>query len=188
VKHLFSLHEPSKGSVGIACVYLSHKDKENQNLQELLLSILKQLIQRRKAVTEKVIHTYKRYKGGKTRPPKDEILEMLQCEVGSLMDTFVVVDALDECSHQVRVALCKELENLQPKIHLLVTSRRLEIIADMLKGSETLEISAHPQDVRAFIEAQIEDPKNYRLKDLVKQEPKLKKEIEDTVVDTAKGM
>jgi hypothetical protein len=187
VKHLFSLHEPSKGSVGIACVYLSHK--ENQSLEKLLRSILRQLIQCREAVTEKVIHTYKGgHKGGKTEPSRDEILEMLQCEVGSLMDTFVVVDALDECSHKIRVELCKELENLQPKIHLLVTSRKLGIIADILKGSETLEISAHPQDVRAFIEAQIEDPENYRLKGLVKQEPKLRKDIEDTVIKTANGM
>lgn len=104
------------------------------------------------------------------------------------MDTFIIVDALDECPHGMMFALLNELEKLQPKIHLLVTSRYLEIIAERLERSVKLEISAQSQDLQAFIKARIADPENYRLRDFVKLRPKLQKEIEDAVITTANGM
>jgi hypothetical protein len=187
VEYLLGLHEPSKGNIGVACVYLSYQEK-NRTIDELLLSILKQLIQPRKVISETVINTYKYYQNGKTPPSKDKILEMLRCEVDSSTDAFVVVDALDECSHEVRENLLSDLEKLKPKIHLLVTSRYFEIIADRLKESAKLEISARPQDIRAFIKAEIDGPENYRLKKFVEKDSRLLKKIEDNVVDTAKGM
>lgn len=186
MEYLLGFYEQAEASVGIACVYINHK--EDQTLDKLLLSILKQLIQRRKVISEIVIDAHKTYINDKARPSTEKVLEMLRHEVNSFSDTFVIVDALDECSHGVRVALLKELGRLQPQIHLMVTSRNFEIIADMLKDSVKLDISAQAEDIRAFIKAQIDDPENYRLKDFVRLQPKLQKEIEDEVITTANGM
>ena len=185
MEYLFSCHKPSKGCVGIACVYLSHET--DHTVEKHLLSVLRQLIQLRKVTSETVMTTFKCREDGKT-PPKDKILEMLQCEVEGVTDTFIVVDALDECSPEVREGLLNDLEKLQPKIHLLVTSRYNTKIANLLKGSVKLEISAQPQDIRMFIKAQINEPENFRLKRLVNKTPKLLKEIEDAVINTANGM
>lgn len=186
VEHLFSLYERARGDVGIACIYLSYQ--EAQCLDNLLLSIIRQLLQCRQVISETVIRAHEYCQSGKTRPSKVHILDMLKFEIDNFADTFIVVDALDECPHGVRIAFLDELEKLHPKIHLLVTSRYFEIIADRLEGSVTLEISAHSEDVRAFIKAQIEDPENYRLKEFVKLQPKLQKEIVDAVIATANGM
>lgn len=187
MEHLFGLHKASAGSIGIVCVYLSHK-AENQTLEILLRSIVKQLIQRRKSISKKTIDTHISCEDGKISPSKDQLIELLRWEVDNLKDTFVVVDALDECSHGVRVALLDELEKLQPKIHLLVTSRDFGTISDRLEGSVKLEIRAQPQDIQAFIRAQIDDPENYRLQDFIKLEPKLLQELEKVIINTANGM
>jgi len=171
VKHLFESKKDSEGKVGIACIYLSYKE-EDQTIEKLLLSIIKQLIQCRKSISKKVIDTYERCEDGGIRPSKDEIVEMLQCEVDIFVDAYIVVDALDECTHGVRVSLLDELEKIQPKIHLLVTSRRLGIITERLKLSVTLEITAKPEDIRAFISAHIDDPNNYRREELCQKEAK----------------
>lgn len=51
-----------------------------------------------------------------------------------------VVDALDECNETLRWDLIKKLEQLQPKLRLLITSRYFESIAEELKGYERFEI------------------------------------------------
>jgi hypothetical protein len=173
--------------VGIACVYLSHK-AANQTLEMLLRSILKQFTQRRQVISERTSDAHSRCEGGRIPPSKDELIELLQCEVDDFTDTFVVIDALDECSFGVWVTLLDQLEKLQSKIHLLVTSRNFATISDRLKDSVTLEIRAQPQDIRAFIEAQIDDPENRRLKKMVSEEPKLRREIEKVIIRTANGM
>ena len=186
MEHLINLHEKSTENIGVACVYLSHK--EPQHLGNLLLSIIRQLTQRRRAISEELINTYEDCEDGKSRPGTGKIIEALQYEVDSFEETFIVVDALDECSDGVRFALLDELEKFKLKVHLLVTSRFLDIIADRLENSVKLEISAQPQDIKAFIRAQIDEPENYRLQRMTKSDSKLQKKIEDTVIATAKGM
>ena len=54
-------------------------------------------------------------------------------EISKLYErVYIILDALDECSDEMRSALIEKLQELGSQIHLLMTSRFLESINDEL--------------------------------------------------------
>jgi len=95
------------------------------------------------------------------------------------------VDALDECTDDAtRTALLTTLKDLP--INLFVTSRYSLTIEEKFDGVKRLDIRAHDDDVRRYVEKRIfrED----RLARHVKADPSLQDDIVNKVVDSAKGM
>ena len=95
------------------------------------------------------------------------------------------MDALDECTDDAtRTALLTTLKDLP--INLFVTSRYSLTIEEKFDGVKRLDIRAHDDDVRRYVEKRIfrED----RLARHVKADPSLQDDIVNKVVDSAKGM
>jgi hypothetical protein len=67
-----------------------------QKPTDLLLSLLKQLLQERPSVPESVKILYERHNDKRTRPSFDEISKVLLSIVVDYSRTFIVIDALDE--------------------------------------------------------------------------------------------
>ena len=81
---------------------------------------------------------------------------MLKRELDSYERVYILVDALDECvDDAAREMLVEQLHNLQPKINLMVTSRPSEHVARMFEGNIEQKISAHPADLRTYVESRI---------------------------------
>lgn len=101
---------------------------------------------------------------------------------------FVIVDALDECSttNDTKTLLLEEIQNLQPNMSLLVTSRPTENLGDELMVSAILEIGADDQDIRSFVNSRIQKERRLRLH--VLSDANLQKTIVQTIVEGAKGM
>jgi hypothetical protein len=77
---------------------------------------------------------------------------------------------------------------LQPKLHLLITSRP-QISADIERNfvdAARLDIYANPEDIKMYLEGRIN--KEVRLKNNVEEDPTLKDEIIETIVKKAEGM
>jgi len=123
-----------------------------------------------------------------TRPTLSEYADLLQSEVRRFSKVFIVIDALDECSESngTRDNFLAEIRKLQPTIHLLVTSRHIEIIERAFKNAARLEIRASDEDVRKYLEGRIaSEPQLVRH---VEKDSTLQDTIINAIVEKAKGM
>ena len=134
-------------------------------------------------VYDDVKSRYKDHLGKGIRPTCQQILEALKSATGMFSKTFVVVDALDECSKETRAELLIALQHLSSTVSLLVTSR------DPAQGFHAishLDIQADGQDVRRYIEGRL--PRVRFLKIHVDSDPALQEDIVKAIVGNVKGM
>jgi hypothetical protein len=146
-------------------------------------SLLRQLAQSHPTISKTVDQFYSSHK--LRHPTLYEFKEALQIEIRSYSKVFVVVDALDECvDDETRMVLLTALKDLP--VNLFVTSRYSLTTERKFDGAERLDIRAHDNDVRRYVENRIlcED----RLARHVKADPSLQDDIINKVVDSAKGM
>ncbi|KAI9859761.1 MAG: hypothetical protein M1813_006478 [Trichoglossum hirsutum] len=177
--------EHSKCSIGIAVIYLKYNDPE-QTLDNLLGSLLRQLVQESEAIPPALLELYEHHRDRNTSPSPDEISETLSSAIENFGEVFFVVDGLDECSDDLRWELVEQLQRFQPKLHLLITSRYLDSIDEELQGFERFEVTANRADIELFIDHQI--LKNRNLRKIVGKSSSLRTDIKDAVVKTAEGM
>jgi len=158
VKELSSRFSTDPG-VGIAYLYCNFRQKHEQKAQDLLTSLLKQLSQERSTLPDSVKSLYDKHKEKQTRPSLDEISRTLQSVVGTYTRVIIIVDALDECqvSNGCRKMFLSEISSLQTKTgaNLFATSRFIPDIAEKFNGSIKLEIRAHDDDVRQYLDGRI---------------------------------
>ena len=123
------LCDKAKGqNIAVACFYVDFAAREEQSPTSMLGSLLKQIVAGLERIPEEIRETFQDHKkviGGRgLRVP--EIVKMLQT-VTSLQQTFICVDALDECveSYQSEVldSLREILEN-SSTTRIFLTARR----------------------------------------------------------------
>ena len=172
--------------VAIVVLYLKYNDPE-QTLENLLASIVKQLAQ------ETFIHVppflldlYERHNDRNTPLSLTEILEVLDVCATNHSKMFFIVDALDECSDEVRWALVQKIRSLGPRMRLLITSRPLDSIDQELEGFARLDIKADKADLELYIDHHI--TKSRHLQRTVHKSPALLGDIKEAVVKTAEHM
>jgi hypothetical protein len=172
--------------VGLAFIYFNYK--EQQTLSDVLGSLLKQLIRRAKRMSNEIRTLHERCDNGKRRPTSRELSTLLQSESGYLSSFFVVVDALDECPYVDDTASKFLLELQKVGISLLVTSRsHLEsVVQQLLPGAIRLEIRAHDEDIKKYLDEQIKKKNSLRI--LVGDNTELGETIKNNVTEKAKGM
>lgn len=169
-------------TVGIAYVYCDFRRKKEQKINDLLLSLLKQLAQSR-PLPESVRALYDRHSERQERPSLNEISKTLHSSAVLYSKVFIIVDALDELSGGCIATFLREIFNLQIncRVHLFATSRSIPDIMERFKGSMTLEIRAHDEDVRNYLESQIYQSESSFLQ-------KYHNEIRDEITDVVDGM
>lgn len=173
--------------VGIACIYCSYGERQEQTATNLIASLVQQLIQRRRIVPNSIANVYTRHVHTQTRPSLREWSDLLQYEVGSFSKVFVVIDALDECpeNNGTRESFIAEIKKLRPSIHLLVTSRDIASIEREFEKAARLDILANDEDIRRYLGGRIE---RGRLKLHLRADPMLQDVIVNTLVGKARGM
>src|ERR1700733_13617108 len=87
----------SDATIGIAYVYCNFRRKDEQKIDDLLASLLKQLAQSQVSLPGSVKDLFGRHKKGRTRPSSYDISRALQSVAGLYSRVFIIVDALDEC-------------------------------------------------------------------------------------------
>lgn len=187
IDHLRQQKSQSSDSagVGIAMIYLKYNDK-GQSLNNLLASLLVQLIQEQTPLSGTVRRLYESYGDYGTNPSLKDISDALSEALDLYTEVFFVVDALDECNDETRWGLVEKLRELLPKARLLILSRFRGDIDEELTEFKRLEIKASKADVEIFIDAQIEQ--NVNLRRIIQKSPSLRGDIKEGVVKTAKEM
>jgi hypothetical protein len=146
-------------TVSIAYIYCNFQRKDEQKIDDLLASLLKQLAQGQSSLPDSVKDLYDRHKVKRTQPSLDETIRSLHSVAAMYSRVFIVVDALDECqvSDNCQSRFLSEIFNLQVKYgtNIFATSRFIPGITKKFNGSTLLEIRAHDVDVRKYLDSHI---------------------------------
>ena len=172
--------------IAIAYLYCNFKQRDEQNIRDLLTSLLKQLCQEMSTLPESVKEFYNHHKSSSIRPRPDQFSQVL-CSVASMYSrVFIVIDALDECDSKddCRARLLEEMLKLRIKarVNLFATSRPTEVPQCFEEGP-SLEIRATEEDVRKYLRGNFP-----RLPKFVGQNVQLQHDIENVISARAQGM
>ena len=172
-------------SVGIAYIYCNFRQQQEQKPEDLLASLLKQLVQEQPLIPEKVKSFYELHKNKRTRPSLDEISQVLHFVVADYSRAFIIIDALDECqvSDGGRRRLLSEILNLQDKTgaSFYATSRFIPEIRKEFEGNVSLKIRASNKDVRRYLDIS-------QLPSFVLRSPDLQEEVKTEIIKAVDGM
>jgi hypothetical protein len=170
-------------SIGIAYLYCNFRRQHEQKPEDLIASLLKQLLQELSFVPESVRILYNK----PTRPSLDEISKTLHSIITNFSKVYIVVDALDECqlSGRYRSKFLSNIFSLQAKstTKLFTTSRPIPDIEKEFKGCLSKEILASNEDVERYLDGHMSQLPAYVL-----SKPNLQKEIKTEIVKAVKGM
>lgn len=174
--------------VATVCIYCNYKEHKEQDAQSLIASILKQLVQDCKVVSEDLKTQFKPHLKREAHLPPEDLTRVLHVEITRRHRVFLVVDALDECTEEsnTRAELLDELKSLPENVNLLVTSRRISAIMNEFEGAESLEIYANDKDTTKYILGRIQ--REHRLARHVKADPGLEQVIVNGIISKAHGM
>ncbi|KAI2725507.1 hypothetical protein CBS147330_8187 [Penicillium roqueforti] len=170
--------------VGIAYIYCNFNRRDEQKAEDLLSNLLKQLSQQRTPLPDAVKDLYKRCKTTSTHPRFDAISNALHSVVSTYSDVFIVIDALDECEKICRTKILDELTKFRAGAgaNVFATSRPTDI-DDLFKGGGFLEIRAHEDDVRRYLDGNM-----FRLPGFVSRNTTLQDEIMTVISGHVQGM
>ncbi|KAG8526588.1 uncharacterized protein KY384_008789 [Bacidia gigantensis] len=173
--------------IGVAYVYCNYKEQNKQTLGNLLASVWRQIFQYETVDNSEVRQLYEKHVNKGTRPKVKDIARILSQEIDRYENVYLFVDALDECTNEeTRETFIRQLQELQPRICLIVTSRFSDSIARAFKEAPVLEICANRADVQAYVMGRI--ARSGRLARYVNSDEMLKKDIERNVVENADKM
>ncbi|KAJ7108251.1 ankyrin repeat-containing domain protein [Mycena epipterygia] len=180
------LRVESLNDIGVACVYLNHKETEVQTPVNLLAALWKQLVIG-KTLSSAVHALYQQHHERDTRPSLDEILNLLQSAMAQHSRTYFIVDALDEYPEDQRDVLLRYLSLLsRPTTSLMITSRPHVTLDPFLPNVQMMEIYATEDDILQYVDMHIQQsPRLFRH---IKAHPELQEEICSKIINNVEGM
>ncbi|KAJ6485270.1 ankyrin repeat-containing domain protein [Mycena vulgaris] len=185
VDHLSAAFRNNK-DIGVACIYLNHKEADQQPPPKLLAGVWRQLVLNRDIgfIAESL---YKQHREKGTVPSLEEVANVLSSSLKEFSQVFIIVDAMDEYPEFQREILLQQLAVMGSNVNLMITSRpNISPEPSSFPNLETLDIQAAPEDIQAYINAQIK--LSPRLSKHIRKKPVLREEILKKTMDTVDGM
>jgi ankyrin repeat protein len=181
-------HITNQKAIGIAYVYCSYKETERENVRNLISSILQQLLSQRSTDAFEILDVYQKHIKSKTRPTLREFSDLLQIAIRRFSRTYVVVDALDECTDidENRETFVSELTSLLPGISLFIVSRHLPHLERRLEMASRIELKASDEDIMAYVRERMAI--SQRLRGHLEKDPGLLQTIVTKITSKVKGM
>lgn len=134
-------------TVIVAYLYCNFRQRQEQRLESLLASLLKQLVQGHPSIPNSVEKLYNRHQNKGTQPTAEEISRTLSDIAADFSRVFILVDALDECqiAESSLVKFVSEILALQSRhnVSLFATSRYSPRLASAFGGSLKQDIRAN---------------------------------------------
>ncbi|KAK6349927.1 hypothetical protein TWF696_006186 [Orbilia brochopaga] len=178
-------------TVGIAYVYCNFKRSYEQKFDDLLKSLLKQLAEQcQHSLPSSVKELHNKHRPRRTQPSYEEIVQAIRSVIKTYSRVFVIIDAVDEYPvSNGRLKFLSELFHLHDKYgaNIFATSRFIPEITETFKRSTTLEssaileIRAHDEDIRKYLDEQISQTGD----DLFE---KYREHIKNEITNAARGM
>jgi Cdc6-like AAA superfamily ATPase len=174
---------------GKAYIYCNYKREETQTVENLLKTMLRQLLQSRPLLPESVKSLYDEQKSRQTQPTLEEIRRLLRSTVASYPRVFIVIDALDECigPDDCRSRYLQEIQELQKvyAVNVLATSRPLPEVRKMppFKNSPLVQLQALDEDIQVYLDYRIS-----KFPSFVQLDIDLQRAIKDKIHGIVNGM
>jgi NACHT domain len=169
--------------------YFDFSDSKKQEVAGLLRSLLAQLASRDLKTLKEIERLYNQNSCGKQQPDKKSLLSILLSVLRSPLRTYLIIDALDECSQRGEMLrmLSDIYRHCSEEVNVLVTSRKerdIELVLDRLASSSIgIQQTVVDADIRIHLKTcLVEDAKLKRWPSAVKEE------MEDALVRGAHGM
>ena len=186
------LQELFKGEdIAVACIFCNYQERSTQSLEELVASVLKQIIQNRPSVLKSIKEFYEEFCGQQWHPRLNNLIDALRLEIQTYSKVFIILDALDECQEDYQWGLITKLESISSKVYLMVTSHLLDLIKQKFPGACRMDINAEDGDVRKYIESRIRHGQTNNeilLGKMAQENPGLEDGIVEKIVANAGGM
>jgi Cdc6-like AAA superfamily ATPase len=174
-------------NIGVAYLFCNYNAQADQSAPSLFAALLKQLVLSRPDIAAPVTHIYDHHLKQGSRPSLDDIFGALQSVCSNHATVYIVVDALDECSDKdgARGRLIDKLRELQARtdVRLMCTSRFIPEIMQKFCSDTRLDVRASEEDARRFIVDQMP-----RLPNCIQRDDKLKRDVENKIVEAVDGM
>ena len=177
---------PVQDPVSVTALYCNFKDEHIQTPENMLAALCLQLVDNSETPPESIESLYRDHGNKRTRPTIKEILIVLHELLKQPKSTYVIVDALDECSAEVRSFLVRELKALRTKIRLLATTRPIDKIVEEFQDGLIVDISAREDDLSRYIESRIAS--SGKLSNLLRGHITLATDIKERIISKASGM
>jgi len=153
-----------EGGAAVACFYFDFADSEEQSPTAILGSVLKQVVGGLDEVPEIIVEAFRNRQKviGGQRLSLEEIVESLQ-DISSSRNTFISIDALDECPQRHRVKLLDSLNQIlqnSPGVRVFLTGRphiRGEIDKHLPGRATTRAITPSKDDIIIFLRAKLKE-------------------------------
>ncbi|KAJ7836267.1 hypothetical protein B0H14DRAFT_1125710 [Mycena olivaceomarginata] len=173
--------------IGVAPIYLNHKETEAQTPVNILTSLWKQLVTG-KALSPEVVELYTQHHRQGIRPSIQEVSNVLKLAMAQEEKLYLVVDALDEYPEDYCKVLLKCLSGaiLGSTVNLMITSRPHITVDASFPEVQIVEIHATEDDIRKYVDFQITE--SSRLSRHVQTRPELGEEIKSRIIDNVQGM
>ncbi|TGO25475.1 hypothetical protein BPAE_0079g00220 [Botrytis paeoniae] len=186
VEELINRFQNDKG-VGIAYLYCNFRRQHEQKIDDLLLSLLKQLSGYQPLLPGAVKDLFDLHSPRQTRPSMKEVLSTLKSIIDSYSKVFIIVDALDECqmTNDCRMQFLTEIFDIQETCQLsfFATSRHIPDIEERFDSSLRLEIRASDKDVERYLDGRIS-----QLPEYVRKSTDLQNEVKTAIIKAVDGM
>ncbi|RFU80784.1 multiple ankyrin repeats single kh domain [Trichoderma arundinaceum] len=168
--------------------YFDYLRASEHNPNLICASLLKQLVEGLTILPASIEELYDSNKGNKKGPDKAAFMRAIRSLLTDLEQSFVVVDALDECHDcflKDHLAMVAELQEMGACV--FITSRQPEI-PDEKRSSEwtRVEIQAHENDLRCLVDHMLQNTCSNAVRRIMTDQ--LKEEIVTTIVSKTHGM
>ncbi|ENH74422.1 hypothetical protein FOC1_g10009832 [Fusarium oxysporum f. sp. cubense race 1] len=165
-------------NIGVAYIYCNFRQEQEQKINDLLASLVKQLSRGWHSLPESVNSLYGKHTKNATRPLVEELSATLQ---------YVIEYALDECQvlDDCRGKLLSEILRYQDRtaVNFFATSRPIPDITKIFQQTLCLEIRATKDDVTLYLEKHIGT-----LRPVIKTNSRLQEQIKIGISDAVDGM
>lgn len=182
--------DPAKS---LAYFFFDFHDSSKQGVTDMLGSLTSQLLERCIPIPEQMQHAFSASRNGRHPVSRKQLIEALKSICVNLPASYVVVDALDECTS--RSDLMDALNEIgswpNSNLRVILTSRREADIKDGLKtlveepNRICLESNVVDSDIRTYIVERLENDRALRR---WKNDLQTQNEIKDALTSKAHGM
>jgi len=145
-------------NIAVSCFYVDFAAREEQSPTNILGSLLKQIVGGLERIPDEIRQAFRDHKktiGGRGLQVA-EIVKMMQT-VTSMQQTFICVDALDECVERHRPEILDSLRQIlekSPNTQIFLTGRQHiwgEIGRHLGEGAIVLSTKPDPDDIVGYV-------------------------------------
>ena len=191
IEEVKTFQDPEKG-FAVAYFYFDFNDRNKQTPEHLIRSLIVQL-SKQSVTPEAIYQLYSSCGDGREEPTIERLMQTLRDIIASFKQTYIIFDALDECTEWENLfELLERMGQWDLKtLHVLATSRKETEIEDCLgalvsnENRICLQTALVNDDIRAYVHERLQS--DTRLKKW-RSKPEVQEEIEKFLVDKAGGM